>query len=109
MIYFANFIININASFYFMDPLIRFYLMFQPTPHLPAYSDFPFYLGSKSKEILAFGNTEIEYNKFYRRKTSISWDVDIEKVLVSSKISFGEKNYKHFIGYLYNDKSSHYI
>ena len=29
--------------------------------------------------------------------------VDIEKVLVSNKISFGEKNYKHFIGYLYND------
>ena len=30
-------------------------------------------------------------------------DVDIEKVLVSDKISFGEKNYKYFVGYLYND------
>ena len=30
-------------------------------------------------------------------------DVDIEKVLVSNKISSGEKNYKYFIGYLYND------
>ena len=30
-------------------------------------------------------------------------DVDIEKVLVSNKISFGEKNYKYFIGYLHND------
>ena len=29
-------------------------------------------------------------------------DVDIEKVLVSNKISFGEKNYKHFIVYLYS-------
>ena len=29
-------------------------------------------------------------------------DVDIEKVLVSNKISFSEKNYKYFIGYLYN-------
>ena len=29
-------------------------------------------------------------------------DVDIEKVLVSNKISFGEKNYEFFIGYLYN-------
>ena len=29
-------------------------------------------------------------------------DIDIEKVLVSNKISFGEKNYKYFIGYLYN-------
>ena len=30
-------------------------------------------------------------------------DVDIEKVLVSNKISSGEKNYKCFIGYLFND------
>ena len=28
--------------------------------------------------------------------------VDIGKVLVSSKISFGRKNYKYFVGYLYN-------
>ena len=28
--------------------------------------------------------------------------VDIESVLVCNKISFGEKNYKCFIGYLYN-------
>ena len=30
-------------------------------------------------------------------------DPDIEKVLVSNKISSGEKNYKYFIGYLCND------
>ena len=30
-------------------------------------------------------------------------DVDIEEVLVSNQISFGKKNYKYFIGYLYND------
>ena len=30
-------------------------------------------------------------------------DADIEKVLVSNKFSFGEKIYKYFIGYLYND------
>ena len=30
-------------------------------------------------------------------------DVDIEKVLLSKKISSDEKNYKYFIGYLYND------
>ena len=29
--------------------------------------------------------------------------MDNENVLVSNKISFGEKNYKYFIGYLYND------
>ena len=30
-------------------------------------------------------------------------DVDVEKVLVSNKITFGEKSYKYFIGYLYNN------
>ena len=56
------------------------------------------------KEILTFRNIEIEKNKFYRNKIPVPWrDVDIEKVLVSSKILFGEDNYKYFIGYLYND------
>ena len=56
------------------------------------------------KEILTFGDIEIEKNKFYRNKTSIFYkNVDIEKVLASNKISFVEKNYKYFIGYLYND------
>ena len=30
-------------------------------------------------------------------------DVYIEKVLISNKISLCERNYKYFIGYLYND------
>ena len=42
--------------------------------------------------------------KNYSHKTSIFFKyVDIKKVFVSNKISFGEKNYKYFIGYLYND------
>ena len=53
------------------------------------------------KETLTFGNIEIEKNNFYHHKTPIFWgDVDTEKVLVPKKISFGEKNYKYFIGYL---------
>ena len=56
------------------------------------------------KEILTFGDIEIEKNKFYRLKTSIlQGDVDIEKVLVSNNIPFGEKDCKYFIGYLYNN------
>ena len=56
------------------------------------------------KEILAFGNTEIEKNKFYLHKRPIFLkNVDIEKVLASKKISSGGKNYKYFIGYLYHD------
>ena len=33
-------------------------------------------------------------------------DVDIENILVSSKISSGEKSYKYFIGYLYDDNKN---
>ena len=48
--------------------------------------------------ILTFGNIEIEINNFYPHKTPIFLgDVYIEKVLVSSKISFGKKNYKFFV------------
>ena len=56
------------------------------------------------KEILMFEDIEIEINKFYCHKTTIlGGDRDIKKVLVSNKISFGEKNYRYFIGYLYSD------
>ena len=58
------------------------------------------------QEILMFGDIEIENSKFYRHKTPILLkDVDIEKVLVSNKISFGGKDYNYFIGYLYNDNN----
>ena len=55
------------------------------------------------KEILTFVYIEIERKKITAvRLQFFLKDVDIEKVLVSKKISFGEKNYKYFIGYLYN-------
>ena len=45
------------------------------------------------KEILTFGDIEIEKNKFYRHESSILLKyVDTEKVLVSNKFSFGEKS-----------------
>ena len=47
------------------------------------------------KQVLTFGDIEIE-TKIYCNK------VDIEKVIVSNKVYFGEKNYKYIIGYLYN-------
>ena len=44
------------------------------------------------KEILTFGNIEIEKNKFIHHQAPIFVrDTNIEKVLVSNKISFGEK------------------
>ena len=55
------------------------------------------------KEILTFGIIEIKNFFFYHHKAPILGGVvDIQKMLVSNKISFGEKNYRYFIGYLYN-------
>ena len=56
------------------------------------------------KEISTFGDIGIEKNKFYIHKTPVPLrDVNIEKVLVSNNIPFGEINYKYSIGYFYND------
>ena len=46
-----------------------------------------------SKGILTFGDIEIEKDKFYHYSSPIflKEDVDINNLLVSSKISFGEK------------------
>ena len=54
------------------------------------------------KEILTFDDKK-KKKKIPLQKSYFLKDVDIEKVLVSNKISSGEKNYKYFIGYLYND------
>ena len=43
------------------------------------------------KQILMFGDIEIQKNKFYDKTPLFSQDVDIEKILVSNKISIGEK------------------
>ena len=56
------------------------------------------------KEILTFGDDEIGKSKFYSHESPIFLKVvDIGKALVCNKISSGERNYKYFIGYLYND------
>ena len=50
------------------------------------------------------GILKLKKKIFYHNKTPTHLKaVDIEKVLVSNKISFGTKNYEYFIGYLYND------
>ena len=64
------------------------------------------------KEILTFGDFEIEKNKFHCHKTSIFLkDVDIENVLVSKNISPGKKNYIYTLlaTCLMIVKLSHYI
>ena len=55
-----------------------------------------------SAKILTFSSTEIEKKKnFTAIRLLFLFLIDIS-VLVSNKISFGEKNYKYLMGYLYN-------
>ena len=42
------------------------------------------------KQILTFGDTEIEKNQFYLNSYFLG-DVDIKNIIVSNNISFGEK------------------
>ena len=54
------------------------------------------------KEILTFGILKLKNNFFCNKIPVLLKGVDIEKVLVFNTISFGEKNYKYFIEYLYS-------
>ena len=57
------------------------------------------------KYILKFSGTEIKKNKFYCNKSPVSVsNIDIEKVLVSNKISFGEKNSSNELGFCFQKK-----
>ena len=62
-------------------------------------------------KILTFGDIEIEKNEFYRNQIPILLkDVDIKKVLVSYKISFGEKTTSTLlVTFIMITKLSHYI
>ena len=52
------------------------------------------------KKIIKFDNTEIEKCKFQQHKSPIFIDnIDVNKMLVSKKISFGAKDFKYCIGY----------
>ena len=56
------------------------------------------------KEIITVGNIEVENQIFTDIKLLLLLEeVDIDNVLVSNKISFGERNYKYFIGCLSDD------
>ena len=63
------------------------------------------------KEILMIGDIEIEKNKFYCHKSPILLkDIDIEKVLVSKKISSDEKTINTLlVTCIMIIKLSHYI
>ena len=49
---------------------------------------------------IKFGDIEIEKQKFHQHKRPISMKkIDINKKVVSNKVSFGKKRFKYFIGY----------
>ena len=50
------------------------------------------------KEIITFGNTEIEKQKFYFKNLFFLKDVDIGNLLISNKTSFGEKIVYRLLG-----------
>ena len=58
-----------------------------------------------NKKIIKFGDTEIEKQKFQQHESSIlTNNIDINKLVVSNRVSFGEKGFKHFIDYKYAKK-----
>ena len=56
-----------------------------------------------NKEILIFGDVEIEKRNYHHKSSIFLKVVNTENVLVSNKISSGVKSYKDFFGYLHNN------
>ena len=52
------------------------------------------------KTIIKFGDIEIKKQKFHQHKRPISIkNIDINKTVVSNKVSFDKKKFRYFIGY----------
>ena len=52
------------------------------------------------KAVLKFGDIEIKKQTFHQYKRPISMkSIDINKLVVSNKVSFGKNGSKYFIGY----------
>ena len=52
------------------------------------------------KTIIKFSDIEIEKQKFHQHKRAISIkNIDINKIVLSNKVSFGKKGFGYLIGY----------
>ena len=59
------------------------------------------------KETITFGNNEVEKRSFHQYKSPILInDLDISKIVVSNKVSFGKKGCKYFAVYEEDKKGS---
>ena len=59
-----------------------------------------------NKKVIKFDDTEIEEYEFYQYKSPI-WinEIDINKIAISNKFSFGKQDFKYFNGYKDNKKN----
>ena len=58
------------------------------------------------KPIIKFSDIEIQKQKFHQHKGPISIkNIDIYKIVVSKKVSFGKNGFKNFIGFKDGKKS----
>ena len=52
------------------------------------------------EEVIKFGDIEIQKQKFHQHEETISIkNINIIKIVVSSKVPFGKKGFKYFFGY----------
>ena len=52
------------------------------------------------EKVIKFGDIEIKKQKFHQHKEPISVkNIDINKKVISSRVSFGKKRFKYFIDY----------
>ena len=59
---------------------------------------FLYLVSMMGKEIMTFGNTEIEKQKFdHGKNLALLEDLDIDKIQVSSMVSSGEKNILYWL------------
>ena len=59
------------------------------------------------KKIIKFDETEIEKYKLHKNKNPILINnIDINKIAVSNKVSFGKNDFKYFINYNNSKKIS---
>ena len=58
-----------------------------------------------NKKFIKFDDTEIEEYEFHQPKNPILInEIDIDKIIVSKKFSFGQQDSKYLIGYKDNKK-----
>ena len=57
------------------------------------------------KTVTKLGNIEMEKQIFHQHKRPISIkDININKIVISNKVSFSKKGFKYFIGYKHAKK-----